>query len=119
MWGWHPRSTPTGPTQVHANSRGLLATRVEISFYSDRAASAHDPRCLSTAPHLVVRLAEGADQFAPDARWRLDRECEWGIVGSRPRESGAAFSECLFDAGDDVALGVDRCSVSSCSTVPG
>jgi hypothetical protein len=45
-----------------------------------------------------------ADQFALDACWRLDGELEWGCRGVRARENlGAAFSECLFDAGDDIA----------------
>jgi hypothetical protein len=45
-----------------------------------------------------------ADQFALDARWRLDGEFEWGCCGVRALENlGAAFYESLFDAGDDTA----------------
>jgi hypothetical protein len=96
--------------QVHAKQqRGLLATRVEIELLTAiGAASVHDPETVPVGQRSTSSVPVGcesvADQFALDARWRLDLEFEWGCCGVRADETlGATFSECLFDAGDYVA----------------
>jgi hypothetical protein len=109
-WTVHPRVDAHEEThlQVHSEQQSV-STRVEIELVrAIRAASVHD---LETVP--VGRLfrssvpvgCEGvADEFAMDASWRPDREFEWGCRGSRAYKNlGAAFSKCLFDAGDDIA----------------
>jgi hypothetical protein len=95
---------------VHAkHQRRLIPTRIEIEFVTAiGAASVHDletvPDGRPSSSSVPVRCEGVADQFALDARWRLDGEFEWGCCGVRALENlGAAFSESLFDAGDDTA----------------
>src|SRR6266542_3274789 len=108
----HPRvnADEKAHLQVHAKQqRGLLATRVEIELLTATgAASVHDPETVPVGQPSTSSVPVGcegvADQFALDARWRRHREFEWGRGGVGLHENlGAAFSECLPDAGDDVA----------------
>lgn len=108
----HPRIH--GHEQAHLQvdakeQRDLSPARIEIEFMTAiGAASISD---LETVPvgrlpgaALSVGCEGVADQFTLVARWRLDREFEWGCCRARAHENlGAAFSECLFDAGDKTA----------------
>jgi len=107
----HPRvnADEQAHLQVHAkHQRNLFPARVEIQSVTSIGATF--VRDLETVPvdpsSSAVRVgSEGvADQLTLDASWRLDREFEWGCCGISARENlGAAFSECVLDAVDDVA----------------
>jgi hypothetical protein len=108
----HPRVNRDEQThlQVHAKQqRGLLPTGIEIELLTAvETASVHDPETVPigrpSASSEPLGCEGVANQFALDARRRLDHKFEWSRCGVRANENlAAAFSECLSDAGHDIA----------------